>query len=70
MADWATMDTAPVDRIVQLYCPGACSPTRDVLQGCWNTRLGIWTLNPYGTTQFTALNPTRWAELDAPPVIP
>lgn len=67
MAEWQTMETAPKDRIVQFFCPGACEASKNILQGIWNDRLGIWTLNPYGTAQFTTLYPSRWAEIDDPP---
>lgn len=68
MADWQTIDSARKDgSIMNLFCPGACGATKDVLQGCWNDRLKNWILNPYGSTMFTTLFPTKWCELEAPP---
>lgn len=66
-ANWQTMDNAPKDRVINVYCPGVCPPTSGVLQGVWNTRLSIWELNPYGTVQPVALYPNRWCDIEGPP---
>lgn len=66
--DWQPMDTAKQDgSMMNLFCPGVSDPTKGVLQGCWNARLGVWILNPYGSTQFTTLFPSRWCPIEAPP---
>lgn len=77
MSDWATMDSAPKDKIVvdgkecdhiiNLFCPGVSPATRGVLQGYWDTRLKGWILNSYGQTQPTVLYPSRWCEVEMPP---
>lgn len=60
-------DQTPKDRMVEFYCPGISKPSKGILQGIWNDRLKIWTLNPYGTTQFVTLFPSMWREIGNPP---
>lgn len=68
--NWSTMDNCPRDRMVNMFCPGVSPATKGVLQGLWNDRLQVWTLNPYGTTQFITLFPSRWCEIEEPPAKP
>lgn len=65
--DWQPIGGAPLDRPVKLYCPATSPTTRGVLLGQWLSRLSIWQLLPFGTTQPVAILPTMWAELDDPP---
>lgn len=64
---WATMDTAPKDQMINLYCPGVSAPTKGVLQGQWDSKNSRWALNPYGTNQTPTLYPSRWCGIEAPP---
>lgn len=67
--DWTPIASAPQDgSMIEVFCAGISPPTKGVLQGCWNIRLGQWILNPYGTTQFTTLFPTMWRSIRPPPV--
>lgn len=77
MSDWATMDTAPKDKIVvdgkecdqiiNMFCPGVSPGSRGVLQGYWDARLKAWCLTSYGAVQPTVLFPSRWCAVESPP---
>lgn len=55
--------------MLELFCPGMCPPTKGVLQGCWNARLKNWIYNPFGSTSFTTLFPSRCRDIEPPPEV-